>query len=324
MIVPDERSARPSDRVVDTAPVIAGERALSGVSAPESTAPGPVSRAGVPAPGPERQLARTGRNRRRLIAGQLSPRDWAVLEAVARYRYLTSKQIQQLFFFDHCTASAAARLCRRALLRLHDDRLLERLERRIGGLHAGSAASVWHLGPVGDRLLRERDALGGHARRKEPSLHHLDHSLAVADAAVQLTAAARAGAFELLTIAPEPDSWRRYLGSTGVPVIVKPDLYAVTASADYEDAWFIEIDRGTESLPTVLRQCQQYERYRRVGREQASSGVFPWVLWVVPSEQRLTKLRTAIAADRQLDNQLFRVRYYYRRFPADGHRRRLA
>jgi hypothetical protein len=307
MTVPEERSARPSGRVADPGPMAAVQRAADGVSAPESIAPGPVSWAGVPGPGPERQAARTGRKRRRLLTSQISARDWAVLEAVGRYRYLTTNQLQQLFFFDHRTATAAARLCRRALLRLHDDRLLERLERRIGGLHAGSAASVWRLGPVGDRLLRERDGLGGHARRKEPSLHHLDHCLAVADSAVQLTVAARAGAIELLAVAPEPTSWRRYLGASGVPVILKPDLYAVTASGDYEDAWFIEIDRGTESLPTVLRQCQQYERYRRTGREQADGGVFPWVLWVVPGEARAAKLRRAIAENRYLDQQLFRV-----------------
>jgi Replication-relaxation len=67
--------------------------------------------------------------------------------------------------------------------------------------------------------------------------------------------------------------------SRGGQAILKPDLYAVTASRDFEDSWFIEVDRGTESLPTLLRKCGQYEEYRRSGVEQRDRQVFPLVLW---------------------------------------------
>jgi hypothetical protein len=93
----------------------------------------------------------------------------------------------------------------------------------------------------------------------------------------------------------------------GGQAILKPDLYAVTASADFEDSWFIEVDRGTESLPTLLRKCSQYEDYRRSGVEQRDRGVFPLALWLVPDERRKQALATSLNKARNLDNSLFRA-----------------
>ncbi len=83
---------------------------------------------------------------------------------------------------------------------------------------------------------------------------------------------------KLLSAEYEPACWRGFLGSSGDAETLKPDLYAVKANAEYEDSWFIEVDRGTESLPTVLKKCAQYERHQRSGQEQASRGVLPAVL----------------------------------------------
>lgn len=148
---------------------------------------------------------------------------------------------------------------------------------------------------------------GVRLRVKLPSARFLDHRLAVADCYVDLVRAAHDGQLELLLADPEPASWRSYLGPGGVAETLKPDLYAVTASGAYEDHWFCEIDRATESLPTIRRKCAQYERYRRTGREQQTSDVFPLVVWVAPDDQRADDIRRAIAADRQLDAALYRV-----------------
>ncbi|HEX6656023.1 MAG TPA: replication-relaxation family protein [Candidatus Limnocylindria bacterium] len=220
---------------------------------------------------------------------------------------MTTAQLQCLHFHDHTTEEAAARICRRVLARLHQLQVVEHLQRRIGGVRAGSASFVWRVGPVGDRLLRQSRGEGGRARRKEPSARHLDHCLAIADCHLALVTAVRTGRLELLRVATEPDSWRSYLSVGGATEVLKPDLYAVTATGEYEDHWFVEVDRATESLPTLLRKCVQYERYRRTGREQAKTGVFPLVVWVVPDEQRAAKLRAALHSVRGLDPDLFRI-----------------
>jgi hypothetical protein len=237
----------------------------------------------------------------------LSDRERAVLQSLATWRYLSTNQLQRLHFADHATVGAASRICRRVLQRLGELRVIEHLERRIGGIRAGSASFVWRVGPVGDRLLRAANGAGARARRKEPSWRFLDHCLAVTDCYLALVEAGRRGRLELLTYQAETACWRPYLGPHGALETLKPDLYAVTASGDFEDSWFIEVDRGTESLPTLLGKCRQYARYRQTGREQAARGVFPAVLWVVPDEARARALVRGIRRAHGTDQNVFRV-----------------
>jgi hypothetical protein len=177
----------------------------------------------------------------------------------------------------------------------------------VGGIRAGSASYVWRVGDLGDRLLRQASGDGVRQRRKEPSARFLDHCLTTADCYLGLIGAARAGTFELVSFETEPACWRRYLGAGGTREILKPDFFAVTATGEYEDRWFVEVDRGTETLPTLLKKCAQYERFRRTGREQAANGVFPLVVWLVPDDTRQRKLQTAVRASRGLDVGLFRI-----------------
>ena len=90
----------------------------------------------------------------------------------------------------HASQLAGARICRRVLARLTDERLLARLQRRVGGVRAGSASFVYALGPIGRRLLDERH------RYTEPSQLFLDHTLAVADAHIAIVQADRDGRLE--------------------------------------------------------------------------------------------------------------------------------
>jgi hypothetical protein len=74
---------------------------------------------------------------------------------------------------------------------------------------------------------------------------------------------------------------------------------------DFDDYWYVEIDMGTESLPVLLRKSRTYEEYRRTGRAQAEHGVFPRVLWMLPTETRAARLRAGIAAEPRLSDRLF-------------------
>ncbi|HEX2903376.1 MAG TPA: replication-relaxation family protein [Jatrophihabitans sp.] len=230
-----------------------------------------------------------------------------MLGLLADHRFLTTTQVSGFLFHAHASVESGSRVCRRVLQRLERFRLVERPVRRVGGLSAGSASSIWMLTSAGHRLRSLRDGLGAVGRVREPGERFIRHYLAVADAHLALTTAARAGQFELVRVELEPRCWRPYSGLGGSSETLKPDLYAVTANGEYEDHWFIEVDRATESLPTLIRQCQQYETYRRSGREQAERGLFPRVLWVVPDERRADKLDAALRLARNLDRQLFRI-----------------
>jgi hypothetical protein len=289
--------------------IYAPESLASDVVTVPAAAPAVSEGGGGDAASRPRQRARTGSQQLQAISDNLSDRDWRILRSLTAHPFLTTLHIQRLHFTDHASISSGSRICRRVLSRLAAIRAVRHLERRIGGVRAGSASFVWRLGPVGERLLQR--ALGGadgpRLRRKEPSLHHLDHCLAVAETHIRLLEAGRAHAPELLRLQTEPICWRPYATFGGGRAVLKPDLYAVTASGDFEDSWFIEVDRGTESLPTLLRKCGQYEEYRRSGVEQRKHNVFPRVLWLLPDARRVHVLGAALDQARSLDRSLFRV-----------------
>jgi hypothetical protein len=233
---------------------------------------------------------------------RVSERDLDVIRSVAEHRFLTTRQLEALHFADHATELAGARVCRRVLVRLTDERLLARLQRRVGGVRAGSASFVYVLGPVGGRLID-----GKRRRITEPSTTFLTHTLAVAQAHVELVQADRSGQLELLSVDVEPRCWRRYIGSGGAREVLRPDLYVVTGSGDFEDCWFVEIDCGTESPLALRRKCRAYEAYWRSGREQEAHGTFPLVVWAAPDERRARQLQQVIGGTRGLKRDLFRV-----------------
>src|SRR5262249_38002222 len=197
---------------------VASERASADVTGGTPAVRAPESLSSAAAPGsPERTARRVGRRQLRVIERELSDRDRAILASLDQHRFLTSRQLQTLHFYDHATPDAATRICLRVLGRLGELGVVEHLARRVGGVRAGSASYVWRVGPVGDQLLRQARGEGVRARRKEPSARHLDHCLAIADCHLALLAAARARRLELLKIATEPESWRSYLGASGAP-----------------------------------------------------------------------------------------------------------
>lgn len=233
----------------------------------------------------------------------LSDRDQDVIHSVASHRFLTGKQLARLHFQHHQSPATGERVCREALSRLTRHDVLRRLERRVGGVRAGSASYVYSLGSVGRRLVGETIA----RRVSEPSANFLDHTLAIAETHLALRDAATAGDFELMRIEIEPACWRSYIATSGARERVRPDLYVISARGDLEYCWFLEIDLATEHKPTLIRKCRQYEAYWRSGLEQQRTGTFPLVVWVAPDAKRACEIETALAAARSLNRELFRV-----------------
>lgn len=247
---------------------------------------------------------RTGRLGLAEIRRRLSERDEAILTNVAEYRLLCTRQVEALHFppTSFSSALSAARCARRVLARLNRDRLLVRLERRVGGVRAGSAGFIHALGPVGHRLL----AIDGpRPRLREPSQPFVAHTLAVSQLVVDLMLVERSGRVRIIERQAEPECWRLLPGHGRA--MLRPDLFLAIAAGDVELRWFVEVDRGTAHLPTLLRKCGLYETYYRSGVEQATHGVFPRVLWIVPTSARLSRLTDAIAEERELTNALFSV-----------------
>ena len=200
---------------------------------------------------------------------------------------MTGRQLQLLHLGD---GESNARAARRLLSRLSTQRILARLDRQIGGVRAGSSGYVYGLGAAGHRLLRP-DLPG--RRLHEVRDGFLAHTLAVAGVYVSLRQAEQRGALELLDIETEPRCWRRLDGGTGAEWL-KPDLRLVLGVGDEALHSFVELDQGSEHSPALLRKLRQYEAAYRGGMIEAAAGVFPRVVWLVPSERRAARLRGLI------------------------------
>lgn len=214
------------------------------------------------------------------LRDDVSERDLAIMETVARLRLVSADQIQRLHF-----PGDPSRNRRRVLQSLTDRRLVARLDRVVGGHRSGSAGYLYRLDVAGLQLLATRH--GRRLRRPStPGAPFIRHVLATSELYVGLTEASRQGAVELLEFQAEPAAWRPFPGRGGGTATLKPDAYVRLGLGEYEDSWFVEIDRGSESQSTIAAKLGVYRAYWSSGREQARRGVFPRVLWLVPSERR--------------------------------------
>lgn len=235
----------------------------------------------------------------------LSSRDQAILRRLAEHRYLTSRHIEQFFFTRHHSPASAARSCRRVLARLYEQRFITRMTvRTIGGWAAGSTSYTYRLTRPGYEALTLRPKS---TVIRSPLF--LEHTLAIADVRLALEQMATAQRLQLVDVDTEPNNWVHY-GSFGVREILKPDLFVVTATSsesDYEDTWFIELDRATMSGSAVLQKCRQYMSYRLSGEARARPGGFPIVVWLVPSRHRQRELQQLTKELPITQRNLFRV-----------------
>lgn len=225
-------------------------------------------------------MRRLSRNGLLELADQLSVRDREIVELVGRFGVVSGWQVERLYFTTGSVPTSNARLARRTLARLTAERVLVRLERRIGGVRAGSAGSIYRLGVAGDRLLRRwrgEDGRGQAAR--EPGRLFVRHKLAITEAYTRLREAERDGALDLLAFDPEPECWRRFGRQ-----VLKPDGYCRIGLGAYEDRYFLEVDCGSEGSGVLATKCRTYLAAYRAGVEDR---VFPRVVWITTTERRV-------------------------------------
>jgi hypothetical protein len=223
---------------------------------------------------------------------RLSERDLQILGLVGSFRLMSARQLLLLMF-----EKKQQRLARRVLARLVALGLLDRLERRVGGVRAGSAGFIYQLSASGQRIVMRLSNLTDNTRvrrLREPSGRFVDHTLAVADLFVRLHVSAKSGELELLQFDPEPDCWRDFIGPFGVARQLKPDSFAALAEGEWEYRWFVEVDRATEGTATLTGKMQAYVDYWRSGVEQAETGMFPRVAWLTTTETQEERLRAVI------------------------------
>ena len=243
-----------------------------------------------------------------MLEERLFARDLSVLQALRKYRFLTSDQVGRLYFTNCSTKTSRTRNQNLLLQRLSEHGLIQPLARRIGGYQGGSSVQIWYLTEAGYRLLT-LNTPGEHKRKRfsEPSPLFLEHTLSIAECVVQLTLICRnSHDLSLEAVDTEPSCWRKYK-SDGRVCYLKPDIFVITSYEKFEDSWFIEIDLSTESSSQIIDKCNAYLEYFYTGIEQKETGVFPIVTWVVKDNTRKEKLKQTIRENIKGQPKMFLV-----------------
>lgn len=208
----------------------------------------------------------------------------AILADLQRVRLLTGRQLERLHFAALADDRSRSSARRRSLGRLTQRGWVTTLPRRVGGERAGSAGLVYTLDRAGQQLLAT-----GTARIRRPwavGWPFVQHTLDVAELYVRLREQERHEQLHVLRFDAEPAAWHRLASG----ITLKPDAFAALEVDGWEYHYWLEVDRGTESLPTLRRQLATYLDAANLG-EVGPLGVMPLVVVTVPTVAR----RTAVA-----------------------------
>ncbi len=173
---------------------------------------------------------------------------------------------------------------------------------------------VYYLDTAGERLHRKATGSSTRKRFEEPSARFMDHTLAITTIAADLHQEARLAEAEIVSLTPEPR--RTYTAPHGGIGRLAPDMATELAAhpgAEEISAFFLEIDLGHESLPTLVNKCMTYEKYRASGEEQRNYGGFPRIMWIMDSpkpnltQRRIDALTRALEEHPQIPHHLYTV-----------------
>jgi hypothetical protein len=217
-------------------------------------------------------------------ASQLSERDRAVVELVAKFGQMTTGQIRAGLFADLASATPLDR----TLKRLVEQKHLSRLKRLIGGDQGGSGQYVYQLGRAGWKLL---DKSGAYWAPRSVNLH----TLAIADCYVMLLC----GELEIIQFTTEPNC-HQTVGN----LRLTPDACVVLGdrAEQIKYEYWLEVDRGTEHLDKIQDKYSRYWRAFQMWQEE----FFPTVLFAVPDERRVQEIQGVVEGGLEGAQALFR------------------
>lgn len=261
---------------------------------------------------------RVGHRQLQAITDQLDATDRELLALLAMHRFATTRQLAEITNFDnrYISERSALRQTTRHLNRHRRLSLVDHLERRIGGVRAGSTGYIWYLTEPGHRMLRilhppsssDTGSMTRQRRHTSPSYTFLAHALATTETRLIIQHAIQAAGGSLTLVRTEPDCWRTWLDPGGGTRWLKPDLEVITRTAGGdEDHWLLEIDLGTENPARLIAKCHDYQTHFNTGVHQARYGYYPQVVWVMNEQRRAEWLRQHIVDDPRLMIALFEV-----------------
>ena len=236
-----------------------------------------------------------------VLARELAARHTTSLSHLARVRLLTGAHLDRLLANPETTTETTARDRRRIMTRLHDLGLVTTLERRIGGVRAGSAGRIYTLTPAGHHVLTALSDQPCPPHVKKPTTPgplFLAHTLAISDIYVQLIEASRHHNVTMSSFVTEPHCWR----PTGGGDYLKPDAYCVLSTTTHQDCWWLENDQATESTPRIRAKCRTYLDFLIHGGV-GPDDVPPRILFAAPDHPRAQAINNVITTHTTTETQ---------------------
>jgi hypothetical protein len=216
------------------------------------------------------------------VARRLTERDRAVLRLLYDHRVLTTDQLASVFFDSVNTAQ-------HRLTVLHGLRLVDRF-RRLRANHA-SAPHHYVLDTVGAMVVAaERDEdVSAFRWKPERGLalgqsQRLGHLVGINEFFCALAAAARRSPATQLDIWWSEPQCHRWVGE-----FVRPDGFGRWSEDGIVVEFFLEYDRGTETLDRVQKKLVGYEQ------AETATGETPWILFWCESPRREANVRAALS-----------------------------
>jgi hypothetical protein len=216
------------------------------------------------------------------LAHRLTERDHEIVAAVERHRVFTAGHLAAMFFDSR----------HRAMMRLRALVEMGVLDRFHAPPQRGRPNEYHYvLGRVGASMAAaERGDDADRAARRwkgETALvlargQRLAHALGVSGFYAGLAAESRRGAGRLADWLTEPEAARWSDG------IVRPDGFGVWAEGGREVEFFLEFDRGTETLGRLASKLDGYARF------EAERGEAAWVVFAFTSARREASARRAL------------------------------
>ncbi|MCA0457114.1 MAG: replication-relaxation family protein [Chloroflexi bacterium] len=236
------------------------------------------------------------RNRRAKVSRsmKLMSRDIAIIHTVYQYRVLRQNQLERLF-------GRSRSVMQRVLLRLYQHQFLDR---RFLPVYAGSSPTLYVLDKRGAEVLRTQlglDDLTWYSSSKDLKPDFLEHTTAINDFRIAVTVSAQIAGYEVSTWVSESALKANYdrVSIRTQPnklqtVSLIPDSYFVLKTPFGLLNFFLEVDRGSETIGRFKSKILAYRMYHQSGaykRRYQSNRMR--ILTVTTGVKRLENLKAA-------------------------------
>lgn len=225
------------------------------------------------------------------------PSEQSLLKALATVRVATVAQLARIEIKQNLAPETTLRTVRKSLKRLVAFGLVRQFPNTANERRIGPPGYVFTLTSLGSRRANRTTAFDTRQRLAwRPKQATLAHWLAITELYADLRAVTLADDLTIREFQAEGDAQRHYRDSYGRKQVLRPDALVRLAVGDRLLSWFVEVDRDTESPRRIADKCRRYRAYELTDLEYRQYGVFPGVVFVVPTEHRAQAIRQVIAA----------------------------